>query len=144
METETGCDGVMIGRAALGNPWIFRDVLIAREGGIPRPPTPETKLLTILVHIDLLSELYEEKVGVNRFKAHILYYLKDLRGVRALRRYICSEVQRIGDLRESIKDFFDTYEVTWSNAERSGRCDQEELTAFRRVSSVENALQYWL
>ena len=106
MEAETGCDDVMIGRAALGNPWIFRDVLTARKGEIPRPPTQQTKLLTILAHIDLHGELYNEKVGANRFKAHIVCYLKELRGVRALRRHVCSEVHSLGDLRQSIKDFF--------------------------------------
>ncbi len=110
LEKETGCDGVMIGRAALGNPWIFEQVLVARDNAVPLPPTPRIKLFAMLTHIDLMADLYSETVGANRFKAHILHYLKGIHGVKTVRRQICSEVHRIGDLRARIKDFFDIYE----------------------------------
>ncbi len=127
MEEETGCDGVMIGRAALGNPWIFEEVLAAREGGTPLLPTPQMRLLAILVHIDLLAELYEEAVQVNRFKAHILHYLKGLPGVKAVRRHVCAQVKTVAELRESVKEFFDSYEVDQLLAEGGNQFDADQM-----------------
>ena len=109
MEEETGCDGVMIGRAALGNPWIFDQVLSAREGAVPQTPAPQMKLVAILTHIDLMADLYPEEVGVSRFKAHVLHYLKGIHGVKAVRRQVCSQVHGVEELRERIKEFFDNY-----------------------------------
>ncbi len=111
MEEATGCDGVMIGRAALGNPWIFEQVLAARGGTVSRVPTPQMKLSAILTHITLMTDLYAEEVGVNRFKAHVVHYLKGIHGVKAVRREICSQVHCVDELRARIKEFFDSYEV---------------------------------
>jgi len=122
MEAETGCDGVMIGRAALGNPWIFEEVTAARRGCCPLPPTHRMRLCIILTHIDLLGELYEESVGINRFKAHIMHYLKGIRGVKALRRCICSDVHTIDDLRAGIRAFFDTVNATGFRSAESAEC----------------------
>ena len=53
----------------------------------------------------LLEELFEERAGLNRFKGHILHYLKGFSGIKALRRHICTEVETLRELRFSIEEF---------------------------------------
>ncbi|HOC39747.1 MAG TPA: tRNA dihydrouridine synthase DusB [Thermodesulfobacteriota bacterium] len=107
MEAETGCDGVMIGRAALGNPWIFQQVMDSRTGSLflPEPPAA-MRLNTVLAHLDLVEELYGGKMGLNRFKAQMIHYLKGIPKIKALRRDICAEVKSVDELRERVKRFF--------------------------------------
>jgi tRNA-dihydrouridine synthase B len=67
--SQTGCDAVMIGRASIGNPWIFR-----KEGFTPN----KIELYQMLEqHIDLTVDLYGMKVGVPIFRKHLLKYLAD-------------------------------------------------------------------
>jgi len=107
MEAETGCDGVMIGRAALGNPWIFQQVMDSRAGSLflPEPPAA-VRLNIVLAHLDLVEELYGGKMGLNRFKAQMIHYLKGIPKIKALRRDICAEVKSVDELRERVKRFF--------------------------------------
>jgi len=107
MEAETGCDGVMIGRAALGNPWIFQQVMDSRAGSLflPEPPAA-VRLNIVLAHLDLVEELYGGKMGLNRFKAQMIHYLKGIPNIKALRRDICAEVKSVDELRERVKRFF--------------------------------------
>jgi len=103
MEAETGCDGVMIGRAALGNPWVFQKPSV---NGYTDIPTPQMKFTTILGHLDLLETLFDERTGINRFKSHIFHYLKGFPGVKSLRAHVCRDVKTVSELRSSIREFF--------------------------------------
>lgn len=77
---RTGCDGVMIGRGALGNPWIFRDaVTYLQKGMIEPPPGPADKINMALRHLKLLCEYKGEKVAVREMRKHIAWYLKGLK-----------------------------------------------------------------
>ena len=72
---HTGCDGVMIGRAAQGNPWIFRDVVSFLETGvIPVPPTNAEKKEIILRHAALQLEYKGEYTGVREMRKHLSWY----------------------------------------------------------------------
>ena len=72
---HTGCDGVMIGRAAQGNPWIFRDVVSYLETGvIPVPPTNAEKKEIILRHAALQLEYKGEYTGVREMRKHLSWY----------------------------------------------------------------------
>ena len=72
---HTGCDGVMIGRAAQGNPWIFRDVVAYLEKGvIPEPPTNAEKKEIILRHAALQLEYKGEYTGVREMRKHLSWY----------------------------------------------------------------------
>lgn len=72
---HTGCDGVMIGRAAQGNPWIFRDVVSYLENGvIPAPPTNAEKKEIILRHAALQLEHKGEYTGVREMRKHLSWY----------------------------------------------------------------------
>ncbi len=72
---QTGCDGVMIGRAAQGNPWIFRDVVsFLEKGEIPEPPTNKEKREIILRHAALQLEYKGEYTGVREMRKHLSWY----------------------------------------------------------------------
>ncbi len=72
---QTGCDGVMIGRAAQGNPWLFRDVVSYLESGIiPAAPTNAEKKELILRHAALQLEYKGEYTGVREMRKHLSWY----------------------------------------------------------------------
>lgn len=75
MLAETGCDGVMIGRAARGNPWIFRETVQYLKDGTkpPRPDNREKKEL-VLRHADLLREVKGEHTAVREMRKHLAWY----------------------------------------------------------------------
>ncbi|BAU26165.1 tRNA-U20-dihydrouridine synthase [Aneurinibacillus soli] len=79
MIEETGCDGVMIGRAALGNPWmLYRTIEYLTKGELPPDPTPREKVEIALLHLDRLIKVKGEKVAVLEMRKHAAWYLKGL------------------------------------------------------------------
>jgi nifR3 family TIM-barrel protein len=86
MREHTGCDGLMIGRAALGNPWIFCEVAAAL-GGLPAPeePTTEERISLARRHVELAMKDRGEKVGAREMRKHLAWYLRGFRMARALR-----------------------------------------------------------
>lgn len=75
MLSRTGCDGVMIGRAARGNPWIFRETVSYLEKGVlPKPPEPGEKKKIVLEHARLLVEQKGEYTGVREMRRHLAWY----------------------------------------------------------------------
>lgn len=105
MLVETGCDAVMIGRASLGNPWIFsRTVHYLETGELPPLPEPEEKLHTALRHLDLLVELKGERVAVWEMRKHAAWYLKELRGAARMRERI-NQAPALEELRGLLKEF---------------------------------------
>lgn len=81
MMEQTGCHGVMIGRASMGNPWIFKEVInfLATGETLP-PPTFEERISTALRHLCLLVDLKGEYIGVREMRKHAAWYLKGTRG----------------------------------------------------------------
>lgn len=75
LRNGTSCDGIMIGRGALGNPWIFREISEHLEGRIYKV-TPDDKRETILKHFEMLLSEYEVNIGLKKFKAHIPWYFR--------------------------------------------------------------------
>ena len=87
MLKETGCDMVMIGRGALGNPWIFRELDAAYKGlGIPPRPSDEERISMMLRHLEMLCRLKGESTGVKEFRKYIIRYTKGMHGATAVRR----------------------------------------------------------
>ena len=81
MLEETGVDGVMIGRAALGNPWmIYRTVKYLETGEEVPEPTGVEKIDVCLLHFERLMQLKGEKVAVREMRKHTAWYLKGIRG----------------------------------------------------------------
>ena len=87
MLAETGCDMVMIGRGALGNPWIFRELDAAYKGfDIPPRPSDEERTAMMLRHLEMLCRLKGETTGVKEFRKYIIRYTKGMHGAAAVRR----------------------------------------------------------
>mgnify|MGYP001193043349 CR=1 FL=1 len=86
---ETGVDAIMIGRAALGNPWIvYRTVKYLETGELLNDPTPKEKIDVCTLHMDRLIHLKGEKVAIMEMRKHAAWYLKGLKGSGKVRRLI--------------------------------------------------------
>lgn len=90
MIDETGCDGVMIGRGALGNPWIFENVINLFEGRTEREISVNEVVDTALWHLNLMIESKGERAGIAESRKHLGWYMKGIRGAAELRNRINS------------------------------------------------------
>ena len=89
MLDETGCDAVMIGRAALGNPWLIRDIVkYLNEGIEPEPVSKDEKIEMCIKHMNYLLEFKPEKTAILEMRSHIAWYLKGLEGSNDVKRKI--------------------------------------------------------
>jgi len=85
MVEQTGCDAVMIGRAAIGNPWIFQEVKTLLAGGEFTQPTPRQRVAVLLRHVGEAARLDGEPGGVIASRKVMAAYLKRMPDVRVLR-----------------------------------------------------------
>lgn len=106
MLSQTGCDGVLIGRAAQGNPWIFREVARYLEDKtlLPRPDNQEKKEM-ILRHAALQLAYKGEYIGVREMRKHLSWYTVGMPGSARFRREINS-METMEQLRESVERIF--------------------------------------
>jgi tRNA-dihydrouridine synthase B len=101
----TGCDGVMIGRAAIKNPWIFRQIAAARAGATPREPSIEERRDLILYHFSLLREREEERFALHKIRTFTGWYTHGLPNGRVLRQRINS-MDSVSQFIDAIEEFF--------------------------------------
>ena len=100
MYRETGCDLVMIGRGAYGNPWLFRDIDDYFEGRPQKPaPTLEERLAVMREHIELLVSCKGELVGMREARAQAAFYLKGMPNA-AKYRGLCGKLSVLPELYE--------------------------------------------
>ena len=86
MLDETGCDFVMVGRGALGNPWIFRELVASWRGEeLPAPPTENEKKAMMIEHFQMMKELKGEYAAVREMRKHVGWYIKGMPGSAAFR-----------------------------------------------------------
>jgi len=101
MVRETGCDGVLISRGCLGNPWIFRQILEDSEVH----PTLDEWLEVVMRHVDYHEEFYTEgRYAAIRFRKHLLWYVSGFPGSRALRGEI-GNLDRMAHVREALRTY---------------------------------------
>lgn len=94
MLEQTGCDGVMIARGALGNPWIFREAeALWKYGEKPEPPEDNEKIHMAVNHLALISADKGDNVAVREMRKHIGWYIKGMKGAAAVRREANQAVQ---------------------------------------------------
>lgn len=107
MMEQTGCDGVMIARGALGNPWIFRDA-VALWNGEEKPPAPgtEEKIRMLLRHLDMVAEDKGDRIAVREMRKHVGWYVKGLRGAASIKREI-NQIDDIQEMRKAIGSIID-------------------------------------
>ena len=100
MQKLTGCDGVMVGRGAQGNPWIFRELVeYDRTGKIPSRPSLEELKETMLRHARLQIEYKGDYLGIREMRKHVGWYTTGLKGAAALRAEI-NQVQSYEELEQ--------------------------------------------
>jgi nifR3 family TIM-barrel protein len=87
MMAETGCDAVMVGRGALGSPWVFREIAAYLSGDdVPPSPGVEERMDIMLRHIRLMIGYKGERRAMNEARKHVAWYLKGMRGAAEFRR----------------------------------------------------------
>ena len=87
--SNTGCDGLMIGQAALGRPWFFKQVAVFLEGGALFPePTLMEKFSIMKQHLDYQVAYVGEEHGVKEMRKHFAWYLKGMPGAAKLKERI--------------------------------------------------------
>lgn len=107
MFEETNVDGIMIGRGAFGNPWIFREIIHYLETGEKLPkPTNEEKLEVIKKHIELAVKEKGE-IAVKELRKHIAWYTKNLKNSSEFRNKI-NTIEQEGELINYIDEYFKT------------------------------------
>ncbi|MBX7100076.1 MAG: tRNA dihydrouridine synthase DusB [Myxococcaceae bacterium] len=100
MLETTGCDLVMIGRGALGNPWLFRQL----EGGLP--PTPEERRDTVLAHFrDHVVFAQDPLSAVRQFRKHLAWYAHGLHGASAFRAEV-NRLDSVDAVESAVNRFF--------------------------------------
>lgn len=105
MLEETNCDFVMIGRGALGNPWIFRDLKCAWNGEeLPPPPAINEKGEMMLRLLDDIVEIKGEYVAVREMRKICGWYVKGLAGSAGFRRTV-NAITDVAELREAICEY---------------------------------------
>ena len=104
MYDYTGCDYIMVGRGALGNPWVFREIdEYFRTGKIISPPTLDEKLDVLSRHISRAVEYKGEYVGMREARKHTAYYLKGFKNAAKLRNLAFS-MDTLDDLQKLINE----------------------------------------
>ena len=103
---ETGCDGIMIGRAARGNPWIFGRISSYLENGAmpPEPSIPEVRDM-ILRHAQLQIEYKGEYTGMREMRKHVAWYTAGMPHSASVRRQV-NEVETYEQLERLVETFY--------------------------------------
>jgi len=104
MIEQTECDGIMVGRASLGNPWIF-NTLIASLKGDPIPPNPciKEKIAMCRRHLELSLQTHGGRIGSNLMRKHFAWYLKGFSGAVALRKKLVT-APSVDEMRNILSD----------------------------------------
>jgi len=112
--SQTGADAVMIGRAAQGRPWIFREITHFLETGhVLAPPLVQEVRRWLLAHLQDHYSLYGEYTGVRSARKHIAWYLRSLPGGEEFRRHLnllsdsASQVQSVADYLDQLNQSMD-------------------------------------
>ncbi len=105
---HTGCDGLMIGRAAQGRPWIFDDVNFFLATGRPRAALALEKVRDIMrAHLEDLYSLYGDRTGVRVARKHLSWYLRQHPGQQALRDRLVT-IETPGEQLATLLEHFET------------------------------------
>ena len=102
MYEYTGCDGIMIARAARGNPWIFREIRAYLNGDTPEKPTAKEIVDMILRHCRLQMKYDDEIMAVRKMRKHVAWYTHGMKGSSALRDKV-NHVEKYDELESLLK-----------------------------------------
>ncbi len=131
---KTGADGVMIGRAAQGRPWIFREIEHYLATGEKLPPPAVSEIQAVLLeHLEDLYGFYGTETGVRVARKHISWYTKGLAGSAAFRHQM-NRLDSIAEQRAVVDQFFDALaqrhvHLIYDTTAEDPSTDAEELAA---------------
>ena len=110
---QTDCDAVMIGRGALGNPFIFRDLAAVRaRGAVPASPLPADRVELVLRHLrDHLEHIGDETRALKKFRQHLIWYSRGMRGGAAFRDR-AMQLEDRARIEDEIREFFGRADIT--------------------------------
>lgn len=104
MLAQTGCDGILVGRAAQGNPWIFREISAALEGkNPPGAPDLRERYETILRHARMEADCKGERAAVREMRKHMAWYTAGLPHSSRMRRRI-NEMETLEQLEQGMRE----------------------------------------
>lgn len=104
-----GVDGIMIGRASIGNPWIFREVKqFLNEGTIADAPTLDERIEAVLQHLHRSIIWKGEKLGINEMRRHYTNYFRGYREVKQFRSLLVNAVSynEVEDITSTMREFY--------------------------------------
>jgi tRNA-dihydrouridine synthase B len=140
MLRETGCDGVMVGRGALGNPWIIANILSHLAGGGISAPSLAEREETIRRHLALAIDFYDEKIGTRDFRKHLLWYTKGLRGGAEFRR-VAGRISDQASAWDALHNYFQRLaEPSAAFCDAEGGYGNPEMEAGNKGTAQENAV----
>lgn len=105
MFSITNCDGIMISRASLGNPWIFEEIINQFQGNEIRKISNEEKLQIILEHIDLEVKEKGEYTGIREMRKHLSYYIRGEQNASEIRQKI-NILESKEEVDKTLKEYF--------------------------------------
>ena len=101
----TGVDGIMIGRANLGNPWFIDGVINKLNGREEKKISNEEKLNVIKEHINLAVDEKGEYIAIREMRKHICWYIKNLRESSKLREKV-NRIENVDELEACLQEYF--------------------------------------
>lgn len=105
MLDQTGCDAVMVGRAARGNPFIFREIAAyLNDGTLLEAPSVNERMQVLKEHVISLVGLKGEYIGVRESRKHIAWYIKNLKDSAAMRNLVC-KIESYKELMKTLDEY---------------------------------------
>ena len=105
----TGCDGIMISRGAMGNPWIFKSILEGKD----YMPSKEELYETIIKHINLMREIDGEKQANLKLRKHVAWYLKGLKSSTRAKDMV-NRAENIEEVFNILSEYFKNLEENYN------------------------------
>lgn len=103
MYEKTDCDFIMVGRGAMGQPWIFQQINAYLSEGVILPDPPlEKKMLTLIHQVERMREYKGEKIAMLEARKHTAWYMKGLKGAADLRR-MAGNITKMDDIFEIVQ-----------------------------------------
>ena len=103
----TGCDGIALGRGAMGNPFLFRRILNKINHEEDTPPSIEEIISTALLHFDMVIDLKGDRVGVREMRKHMAWYLKGLKNSNEIKNKINTMVDK-EEIKNIVLEYMET------------------------------------
>ena len=108
MLDETGCDAIMVARAAQGNPWIFKEIACGMQGIEYAPPTVEDRVNMAIRHLDMHVRWRGERYAVPEMRKHVAWYLQGAPMSGKLRARVNTMLTQ-DEVKNALYEYLDAY-----------------------------------